>query len=104
MAGRVAIVGVGQTRHASRRDDVSLPEMVGEAVRAALADAQLSVKDIEAFIFSNMEAFEGILMPDHGMIAEVGATGKTRSESHWWRNDRIRGRWRGLPSGLRWPI
>jgi len=76
MAGRVAIVGVGQTRHTSRRDDVNLPEMVGEAVRAALADAQLSIKDIEAFIFSNMEAFEGILLPDHGMITEVGATGK----------------------------
>jgi len=76
MAGRVAIVGVGQTRHTSRRDDVNLPEMVGEAVRAALADAQLSIKDIEAVIFSNMEAFEGILLPDHGMITEVGATGK----------------------------
>jgi acetyl-CoA C-acetyltransferase len=76
MAGRVAIVGVGQTHHTTRRDDVNLPEMVGEAVRAALADAQLSIKDIEAFIFSNMEAFEGILLPDHEMITEVGATGK----------------------------
>jgi acetyl-CoA C-acetyltransferase len=76
MAGRVAIVGVGQTHHTTRRDDVNLPEMVGEAVRAALADAQLSIKDIETFIFSNMEAFEGILLPEHGMITEVGATGK----------------------------
>ncbi len=76
MPGRAAIVGVGQTYHTSKRDDVNLPEMVGEAVRAALADAQLSIKDIEAFIFSNMEAFEGILLPEHGMIAEVGATGK----------------------------
>jgi acetyl-CoA C-acetyltransferase len=76
MAGRVAIVGVGQTHHTTRRDDVNLPEMVSEAVRAALADAQLSIKDIEAFIFSNMEAFEGILLPDHEMITEVGATGK----------------------------
>lgn len=76
MAGRVAIVGVGQTHHTTRRDDVNLPEMVGEAVRAALADAQLSKKDIEAFIFSNMESFEGLLLPDHGMITEVGATGK----------------------------
>jgi acetyl-CoA C-acetyltransferase len=50
--------------------------MVGEAVRAALADAQLSKKDIEAFIFSNMESFEGLLLPDHGMITEVGAAGK----------------------------
>src|SRR5512136_993902 len=76
MAGRVAIVGVGQTHHTTRRNDVNLAEMVGEAVRAALADAQLSTKDIDAFIFSNMEAFEGVLLPDHGMVAEVGATGK----------------------------
>jgi len=76
MAGRVAIVGVGQTHHTTRRNDVNMAEMVGEAVRAALADAQLSIKDIEAFIFSNMEAFEGVLLPDHGMVAEVGATGK----------------------------
>ena len=52
MAGRVAIVGVGQTHHTTRRNDVNMAEMVGEAVRAALADAQLSIKDIEAFIFS----------------------------------------------------
>ena len=76
MAGRVAIVGVGQTHHTTRRNDVNMAEMVGEAVRAALADAQLSIKDIEAFIFSNMEAFEGVLLPDHGMVAEVGAVGK----------------------------
>jgi acetyl-CoA C-acetyltransferase len=76
MGVRTAIVGVGQTRHTTRRNDVNLAEMVGEAVRAALDDAQLSIKDIEAFVFSNMEAFEGILLPDHGMIAEVGATGK----------------------------
>lgn len=76
MAGRAAIVGVGQTHHTTRRNDVNLAEMVGEAVRAALADAQLSIKEIEAFIFSNMEAFEGVLLPDHGMVAEVGATGK----------------------------
>ena len=37
MANRTAIVGVGQTHHASRRKDVNLAEMVGEAVRAALA-------------------------------------------------------------------
>ena len=76
MANRTAIVGVGQTHHTSKRKDVSLNEMVGESVRAALADAQLNARDIEAFIFSNMEAFEGVLLPDHGMIAEVGGVGK----------------------------
>jgi acetyl-CoA C-acetyltransferase len=73
---KVAIVGIGQTYHKSRRPDVNQAEMVGEAVRAALADAQLSIKEIESVFFANMETFEGIYLPDHGMTAEVGAFGK----------------------------
>jgi acetyl-CoA C-acetyltransferase len=76
MPNRVAIVGIGQTYHKSRRPDVNQAEMVGEAVRAALADAQLSIKEIEGVFFSNMETFEGIYLPDHGMAAEVGNFGK----------------------------
>jgi acetyl-CoA C-acetyltransferase len=76
MPNRVAIVGIGQTYHKSRRPDVNQAEMVGEAVRAALADAQLSIKEIEGLFFSNMETFEGIYLPDHGMAAEVGNFGK----------------------------
>jgi acetyl-CoA C-acetyltransferase len=76
MANRVAIVGIGQTHHTNIRNDVNQPEMVGEAVRAALADANLGIKDIESMFFGNMETFEGIFLPDHGMTAEVGAIGK----------------------------
>ena len=76
MPNRVAIVGIGQTYHTAKRPDVNQPEMVREAVMAALADAQLSIKDIESVFFSNMETFEGIYLPDHGMAAEVGAFGK----------------------------
>jgi len=67
---------VGQTYHTGKRPDVNQAEMVGEAVRAALADAQLSIKGIEGVFFSNMETFEGIYLPDHGMAAEVGNFGK----------------------------
>jgi len=73
MPNRVAIVGIGQTRHKSTRLDVTLPEMINEAVRAALADAELSMKDIEAVFTSSMETFEGIYLPDHGAAAEIGA-------------------------------
>lgn len=76
MANKVAIVGIGQTYHTNIRNDVNQPEMVGEAVRTALADAQLSIKDIEAVFFGNMETFEGIFLPDLGMAAEVGVFGK----------------------------
>lgn len=73
MGDRVAIVGIGQTYHKSNRKDVNQQEMVAEAVRAALADAQMNVKDIGAFFTGNMETFEGLYLPDHLMAAEVGA-------------------------------
>jgi acetyl-CoA C-acetyltransferase len=73
MPNNVAIVGIGQTRHKNMRRDVTLPEMINEAVRAALADADLTLKDIEAVFSSNMETFEGIYLPDHGAAAEIGA-------------------------------
>ena len=73
MPNRVAIVGIGQTYHKSRRPDVNQPEMVNEAVRAALADAQLSMKDIESVFVSNMETFEGVYLPDHWMADEAGS-------------------------------
>ncbi|MFO8010714.1 MAG: thiolase family protein [Dehalococcoidia bacterium] len=76
MGRRVAIVGIGQTYHKSNRPDVTLQEMVGEAVREALQDAQLSIKDIESMFFSNMETFEAVYLPDHVMAAEVGSFGK----------------------------
>ncbi len=73
MGNRVAIVGIGQTYHKSNRKDVTQPEMVGEAVRAALADAQLKAKDVEAVFTANMETFEGIYLPDHQMADEMAA-------------------------------
>ncbi|MBE0479504.1 MAG: thiolase family protein [Dehalococcoidia bacterium] len=73
MPNRVAIVGIGQTYHTSKRPDVNQAEMVNEAVRATLADAQLRIKDIEAVFWSNMETFEGIYLPDHWMADEGGA-------------------------------
>jgi len=73
MANRVAIVGIGQTYHKSKRPDVTQQEMVNEAVRAALADAEMSMKDIDAVFVGNMEAFEGIYLPDLMMADETGA-------------------------------
>jgi len=72
MPNRVAIVGIGQTRHRSTRRDVTLQEMINEAVRAALADADLRMKDIEAVFSSSMETFEGIYLPDHVGAVEIG--------------------------------
>ena len=57
---RVAVVATGQTRHKSRRPDVNGQELINEAVRLALADADLSIKDIDAVVIGNMDHFEGI--------------------------------------------
>lgn len=64
MARRAAIIGVGQTHHSSKRPDVSSPELVNEAVRRALEDAQISVGEIEAVVMANMNWAEGWHLPD----------------------------------------
>ena len=56
----VAVVGIGQTKFRSKRRDVNIPEMVYEAVKMALDDAQLEPKEIDAIIIGNMDHFEGI--------------------------------------------
>ncbi|OGQ24549.1 MAG: hypothetical protein A2138_10730 [Deltaproteobacteria bacterium RBG_16_71_12] len=60
----VAVIGTGQTMHASRRDDVSQPELVREAAAAALLDAELAPRDVDAVLLSNMELFEGRAFPE----------------------------------------
>jgi acetyl-CoA C-acetyltransferase len=56
----VAIVGIGQTKFRSKRRDVNIPEMIYEAVKMALDDAQMEPKDIDAILIGNMDHFEGI--------------------------------------------
>jgi acetyl-CoA C-acetyltransferase len=60
MGKRVAIVGVGMTKQSSSRPDVNGQELINEAVRAALDDAGLTRKDIDAIVIGNMDHFEGI--------------------------------------------
>ncbi|MBS7251497.1 MAG: thiolase family protein [Candidatus Freyarchaeota archaeon] len=57
---KVAIVATGQTKHRSRRRDVNISEMIYEAVKMALDEAQLIPKDIDAVVIGNMDHFEGI--------------------------------------------
>lgn len=56
----VAVVGIGQTKFRSKRRDVNIPEMIYEAVKMALDDAQMEPKDIDAILIGNMDHFEGI--------------------------------------------
>jgi len=60
----VGIIGIGQTYHKAHRRDVNEVEMVNEAVRACLEDAELSPEEIDCFVHGNMELFEGNYQPD----------------------------------------
>ena len=77
MAERCALVGIGQTRHASKRADVSIPGLVREAALMALADARLAWADIEAVVVGKApDMFEGVMMPELYLADALGATGK----------------------------
>ena len=73
MAKRTAIVGFGQTHHATTRRDVNGVEMINEAVVRALDDAQLTRDDIDAIVIGNMDHFEGINYVDTWSVDGSGA-------------------------------
>ena len=80
MAERIAIVGVGQTVHKSRRPDVTTAELCAEAAEAALADAQMTMKDIDHIVLGSFEVADGYYLPDKWIIPELGAVGKSGFE------------------------
>jgi len=73
MSERVAIIGVGQTEFKSRRPDMSDVDLINEAVRRALENAQLTIRDIEAVVVGNMELFEGNYQVDMWLTEGSGA-------------------------------
>lgn len=77
MAERVGIVGLGITPGKKSREDVSEIELVNEAVRAALKDAELTIKDIDVVIVGNMEFFEGTFYTDQWLVEGLGSYGKS---------------------------
>ena len=76
MSQRVGIVGIGQTPHSSRRPYVNDGELIYDAINTALADAQLTLKDINSVIIGNMDLFEGHSLNDAMLADFSGARGK----------------------------
>jgi acetyl-CoA C-acetyltransferase len=72
----VAVVGVGLSKHVSKRRDVNMAELVWEAVSACYEDAGLKPRDIDAFATGNMPAFEGVNVPEEWGAGHWGAYGK----------------------------
>ena len=74
---KVAIVGIGITKHASRRPYQNDGEMIYDAVDLAFKDAQMTRKDIETVIIGNMDLFEGHYLNDCMLSEFSGAVGKS---------------------------
>ncbi len=83
MSGPCAVVGIGQTKHAAKRDDVSMPGLVREAARRALDDAQLEWADIDAVVIGKApDMFEGVVQPELFLAGALGAVGKPMMRVH----------------------
>jgi acetyl-CoA C-acetyltransferase len=83
MKQQAAVLGVGQTRHRSRRADVSIAGLCREAVDRALEDAGLTLADIDAVVVGKApDLFEGVMMPELYLADALGATGKPLLRVH----------------------
>ncbi|HLI73446.1 MAG TPA: thiolase domain-containing protein [Acidimicrobiales bacterium] len=83
MAERCAVVGVGQTRHAAKREDVSIAGLVREAARRALDDAGMDYGDVDAVVIGKApDMFEGVMMPELYLAPALGAVGKPMLRVH----------------------
>lgn len=80
---RVAVVGIGQTKHTATRGDVSIAGLVREAAERALADAQMGWSDIDAVVIGKApDFFEGVMMPELYLADALGAVGKPMFRVH----------------------
>jgi acetyl-CoA C-acetyltransferase len=71
------VIGVGQTKYAAKRGDLSLAGLVREAAIRALEDADLEWRDIDAVIIGTApDMFEGAMMPELYLADALGAVGK----------------------------
>jgi acetyl-CoA C-acetyltransferase len=80
MSRRVAIVGIGQTRHEESKDHWVYWENDYEAARAALADAALKRADIDTVIVSGWDAIDGRTLSD--MHTSMAAGGYMKDSTH----------------------
>ena len=83
MAERVAITGVGQTKHDTKRADVSIAGLCREAAIRALDDAGVTWSDVDAVVIGKApDMFEGVVMPELYLADALGATGKPMMRVH----------------------
>lgn len=72
----VGVIGVGQSKYSSHREEVNQPEMIHEAVVAALDHAGITLDDVDCIVHGNMELFEMVHQPDLWHTLGTGSYGK----------------------------
>ncbi|MEC3974797.1 thiolase domain-containing protein [Amycolatopsis sp. H20-H5] len=78
-----AVLGTGQTHHRAKRQDVSMPGLLREAIDRSMADAQVGWADIDAVVLGKApDLFEGVMMPELFLADALGATGKPLLRVH----------------------
>jgi acetyl-CoA C-acetyltransferase len=78
-----AIIGIGQTHHRAKREDVSMAGLCREAIDRALTDANLTLDDIDAIVVGKApDLFEGVMMPELFLAEALGAAGKPLMRVH----------------------
>ena len=83
MAELCGIIGVGQTRYAARRQELSMAGLLREAAERALEDAQLTWKDIDAVVVGKApDMFEGVMMPELFLNDAIGGAYKPMLRVH----------------------
>ena len=78
-----AVIGVGQTHHRAKREDVSMAGLCREAIDRALEDAGLTLDEIDAIVVGKApDLFEGVMMPELFLAESLGAAGKPLLRVH----------------------
>ena len=78
-----AVIGVGQTHHRAKREDVSMAGLFREAIDRALEDAGMTLDDIDAVVVGKApDLFEGVMMPELYLADALGAAGKPLLRVH----------------------
>ena len=83
MSELAAVVGMGQTKHSSKNEKVSMAGLVRESAEKAIQDAKLDWADIDAVIIGKApDMFEGVMMPELYLSDALVANGKPMLRVH----------------------
>ncbi|MGA8257448.1 MAG: thiolase domain-containing protein [Nocardioides sp.] len=78
-----AVIGIGQTHHRAKREDVSMAGLCREAMDRALEDAGMTLDEIDAIVVGKApDLFEGVMMPELFLAEALGAAGKPLLRVH----------------------